>query len=212
VGVEQHRGLVVITVATQRPAEPGIVLAVASRAGDVLAVRAAAVFGVAAGTARQDGRAAQAAGVHGAEGGCGEGGEHARVRGDRLGYAFAASEPGTDELAGVTLVDGRAGRADHLAAVAARGEQDAVWFGGGVVDRAQFAGGQVDGVDAAAERDGVAALVVPGGVVGGLPGPRASVWAGGEGDRRGGAYGWVPQRCWAAWRVMPSRVPISAQE
>jgi hypothetical protein len=22
----------------------------------------------------------------------------------------------------------------------------------------------------------------------------------------------VPQRCWAAWRVMPSREPISAQE
>ena len=25
-------------------------------------------------------------------------------------------------------------------------------------------------------------------------------------------HDWPPQRCWAAWRVMPSRVPISAQE
>ena len=26
------------------------------------------------------------------------------------------------------------------------------------------------------------------------------------------AHGLPPQRCWAAWRVMPSREPISAQE
>ncbi len=36
--------------------------------------------------------------------------------------------------------------------------------------------------------------------------------AGGEGDRRGGDYWGAPQRCWAAWRVTPSRVPMSAQE
>ena len=39
--------------------------------------------------------------------------------GDRLGDALASGEPGADELAGVALVDRRAGRADGLAAVAA---------------------------------------------------------------------------------------------
>jgi hypothetical protein len=58
------------------------------------------------------------------------------VRGDRVRYAFAAGEPGADELAGVALVDLRARRADRFAAVATRSEQDAVWFAGGVVDRA----------------------------------------------------------------------------
>jgi hypothetical protein len=36
----------------------------------------------------------------------GQGGEHARVRGDGLGDALAAGESGADELAGVALVDG----------------------------------------------------------------------------------------------------------
>jgi hypothetical protein len=89
-------------------------------------VRAAALAVVAAGAAGQDGLAAHAAGVDRAEAGGGEGREHARVRGDGLGYAFAAGQPGADELAGVALVDLGAGRADGLAAVAACGEQDAV--------------------------------------------------------------------------------------
>jgi hypothetical protein len=48
------------------------------------------------------------------------------VSGDGAGDAFAAEEPGADELAGVALVDGRAGRADGFAAVAARDRQDAL--------------------------------------------------------------------------------------
>ena len=121
VGVEQHGGFVVVAVAAHRLAEPGIVLDVAGRAGDVAAVRAAAGVGVAAGAAGQHGLAAHPAGVDRAEGGGGEGGEHARVRGDRLGDALAAGQARADELAGVALVDGRAGRADGFAAVAARG-------------------------------------------------------------------------------------------
>ena len=137
VGVEQHGGLVVVAVAAHRLAEPGIVLDVPGRAGDVAAVRAAADVGVAAGTAGQDGLAAHPPGVDRAEGGGGEGGEHARVGGDGLGDALAASQPGADELAGVALVDGRAGRADGLAAVAARDVQHSPGLGGGVVDRGE---------------------------------------------------------------------------
>ena len=183
VGVEQHRGFVVVAVAAHRLAEPGVGLDVPGRAGDVAAVRAAAGLGVAAGAAGQDGLAAHPAGVDRAERRRGEGGEHARVRGDRLGDALAAGEPGADELAGVALVDGRAGRADGLAAVAARDGRLAV-------ERGEFAGGGVDHVGAGAELDRVRAvlggeLVFPGaevaratGVVGGRPGPEPGMGSG----------------------------------
>ena len=159
VGVEQHRGLVVVAVGAHRLAEPGVGLDVAGRAGDVAAVRAAAGLGVAAGAAGQDGLAAHPAGVDRAERRRGEGGEHARVRGDRLGDALAAGEPGADELAGVALVDGRAGRADGLAAVAARDGAPGRTSGG------EFAGGEVDHVGAGAELDRVRAGVVGGELV-----------------------------------------------
>ena len=103
VEVEQHRGLVVVAVARTAGGRAGGPLDVADRAGDVAAVRAAPVFGVAAGAAGQDGLAAHAAGVDRAEGRGGEGGEHARVRGDRLGDALAAGQAREDELAGVAL-------------------------------------------------------------------------------------------------------------
>ena len=61
---------------------------------------AAAGVVVAAGSAGQDGLAAQAAGVDRSEGGGGEGGEHARVRGDRFGDALASGQACADELAG----------------------------------------------------------------------------------------------------------------
>ena len=107
--VEQNRGVVVVAVWAQRAAQPGIVLTVAAGAGDVAAVRAAARLVVAAGTAWEDGLAAHAPRVHGAEGGGGEGGEHARVSGHGVGDAFTADQPGADELARVAFVDGRAG-------------------------------------------------------------------------------------------------------
>ena len=155
-------------------------------------MRAAAGLGVAAGTAGQDGLAAHPPGVDRAERRRGERGEHARVRGDRLGDALAASEAGADELAGVALVDGRAGGADGLAAVAARD-------GGLAVQGGEFAGGGVDHVGAGAELYRVGAgvlggeLVFPGaevgagnrGVVGGRPGSRARYGFGTQGGCRG---------------------------
>ena len=100
-------------------------------------MRAAPRLGVAAGPAGQHGPAAQPPGVDRPERGRGEGGEHARMRGDRLGDALASGQSRADELPGVALVYRRAGRADGLAAVAAGGEQHPAGFGGGVVDGAQ---------------------------------------------------------------------------
>ena len=107
-------------------------------------------------------------------------------RGDGLGDALAAGQARADELPGVALVHRRAGRADGLAAVAAGDVEHSPVLGGGVVDRGGLAGGQVDGVDAAAQPDRVGAVagggelafpgaeVSPGddlGVVGVAPGP-----------------------------------------
>ena len=156
-GVEQHRGLVVVAVAAHGLAEPGVGLEVAGRAGDVAAVRAAAGLGVAAGTAGQDGLAAHPPGVDRAERRRGEGGEHARVRGDRVGDALAAS---------------RRGRAGGRRAC--RSEQAGQTARGGcrtrrslAVEGGEFAGGSVDHVGAGAELDRVRAgaggeLVFPG--------------------------------------------------
>ena len=227
VGVEQHGGGVVVAVAAQRAAEPRIVVTVAAGAGDVAAVRATTGVDVAAGSAGQDGFAAHPPGVDRAERGCGEGGEHARMVRDRFGDAFAAGQARADELAGVTLVDRRAGGADGVAAVPARGQQHSPRFGGAVIDGGEFAADQVDRVDAAPEPYRMLATAgrgeLPFGGEEAGPGDRAvdvvggrsqlrTLRAGAGGDRRGGAYQGCPQRCWAAWRVTPSRVPISAQE
>ncbi len=61
--------------------------------------------------------------------------------------------PDADELAGVALVDGRAGRAGRFTAVAARDVQHVAGFGVGAVGGGRLAGGQVDGGDAAAQPD-----------------------------------------------------------
>jgi len=193
-----------------------------------MSVRTAARVSIASGAAREYGFAAHPAGVDRPEGGCGEGGEYARVRGDRLRHAFPADQASADELAGVALVDPGTGRADGLAAVAAGDVQHSPVFARRIVNVGEFAGCQVDRVDLAAQPDGMGAgpgggdllfplaEVGPGdgvaGVVGGCSRPRAVFWSGGERLRRGGGYGRSPQRCWAAWRVMPRRVPISAHE
>ena len=187
--VEQHGGGVVVAVGAQWPSEPGVVSG--CRRGQEMS----RPWGQRRCLASRRGRQGSTVLPRmrrewtGPKRGRSEGGEHARVRGDRLGYAFAAGQAGADELAGVAFVDLGAGRADALAAVAARGEQHAAGFGGGVVHGAQLAGGQVDGVDAAFEPDGPGAQAgavgladfavkfVPGqgdgGVVGGLSHPRA---------------------------------------
>ena len=69
---------------------------------------------------------------------------------DGLGDALAARESSADELAGVALVDGRASRAHGVTPVAAGDVQHSPVLVGGVVEGGEFAGGQVDGVDAAA--------------------------------------------------------------
>jgi Reverse transcriptase (RNA-dependent DNA polymerase) len=92
------------------------VVAVAAGAGDIPAVRADALAGVAAGAAGQDGPAAHPPRMHGPERGGGDGGERAPMPGHGLGDAFAAGQPGPDELPGVPLEHLRAGRADGFAA------------------------------------------------------------------------------------------------
>jgi hypothetical protein len=104
VRVEQHRGFVVVAVGAHGLTQAGIGLDVAGGAGDVAAVRAAAGLGVAAGSAGQHGLAANPAGVDRAERRGGEGGEHARVAGDRLRDALTPGEARADELAGVLCI------------------------------------------------------------------------------------------------------------
>ena len=95
------------------------------------------------------------------------GGEDGRVGGDGVGHAFAAGEPGSDDLPGVVLVHLRASRADVFAAVAARDAQDTAGFGRGVVHDRGLAGALVDGVDAAFQPDRMG--TVPGGGKLGFP-------------------------------------------
>ena len=288
-------GVVVVAVRAQRLPELGVVAAVAGEAGQLAAVRAG--FGVAAGVAglrfagalgfagtgvRPDGP-----GVDRAEGRGGEGGEHGRVAGDVFGDAFAADQPGAEELEGVAAVGFGAGRAGGGAAVAAGFVDHAVRQGRGRGGGEDFPGGGVDAVDLAAEADRVGAsgggpdvieppivgvgvevagsevfrwagVVADGGQVavagaderavagvylpgvedageagcGVRPRARAVVGSGCGSQRRAGrGHGQLPaslglsvvvtegevpgavaQRCWAAWRVIPSRVPMSAQE
>ena len=155
VGIEQHGGLIVVAVAAHRLTEPGVIFDVAGRAGDIPAVRAAARMGVATGTARQDRLAAHPPGVDRPERRRGERREHARMRGNGLGNTLAARQASPDELPGVALVHRRAGRADGLAAVAAGDVQHSPVLSGGVVDGRRLTGGEVDGVDAAAQPDRV---------------------------------------------------------
>ena len=99
-----------------------------------------------------------ASGVNRAEARGGEGGEHARVGRDGVGDAFAAGQARSDDLAGVVLVDRRAGGAGVLSAVAAGDAQHAARFGVGVVHDAGLAGGAVDGVNAALQADRAGAV------------------------------------------------------
>ena len=126
-------------------------------------MRAAPVVRVAARAAGQAAAtAAGADGMHRAEAGRGQRGEHARMLGHRFGDALAAGQPGPDDLPGVALVHLRAGRADVLAAVAARDPQHTARLAGGVIDRGDLAGRPVDGVDAAVQAHRVGAVASPG--------------------------------------------------
>ena len=153
-GVEQDGGFVVVAVRAQRTAEPDILVVVADGAGDVTAVRAGPPGPVPAGAAGQHRAAPLAARVDGTERGRGEGGEHARVLGNRFRYALASGQARADELAGIALVGDRAGRAGRLAAVTAGDMQDTAGFGIGGVGAPGLAGSQVDSGDRAAQPDG----------------------------------------------------------
>ena len=125
------------------------------------------------------------AGMDGTEGGCRQGGEHARVLGHGGRDAFAAGQPGADELVGVGPVGLGAGRAPGGAAGLARDGQDAAGFVDGGVAVQQFAGGAVDVVDAATQQDGLQASAgVPDGACrGGVGGQR---WCSSRLPLRGG--------------------------
>ena len=143
---------VVVAVGAQRSAQAGVVVFVPLAAGHAPTVRAVAGFaaGAAAGgpaVGRDD------AGVDGAEGGGGEGGEHARMRGHRFRDAFAAGEPGADELVGVAAVGLGARRAHRCAAVPARDVDHPVRQGLGIQGADDLAGGGVDVADGAAQPD-----------------------------------------------------------
>ena len=94
-----------------------------------------------------------AAGVDGAEGRCGQRGEHARVLGDGFRDALAAGQPGPDELVGVGLVDLGARWAPGGAAGLAGKRQDPAGFVDGGVTVQQFAGIPVDVIDTATQQN-----------------------------------------------------------
>jgi hypothetical protein len=210
VSVEHHSGGVVVAVTAHRLTEPGIIVHMPSRAGDITAMRAAAGVGVAAGTAWQHGLAAQAAGMDRAERRRGEGREHTRVGGDRFGDALATGQSRADELAGIAFVDSRAGRADGLTAVPAGDMEHASELAGSVVDAGDFSGGQVDSVDTAAQQDRVRALAdsrelaFPLAEVGGCSRPRTLVRYGGGSRVRNGH-----QVIDLAWVVRLNSQPVS---
>ena len=155
-------GGVVVAVRAQRLAEPGVVAVVPGEAGERAAVRAAA--GVAAGVAGLGlagaagpvgaGVLADRAGVDRAEGRGGEGGEDGGVGGDGGGDAFAADEPGADEVVGVAAVGFGAAGAGGGAAVAAGLVHHLVGHVVGGDGAQEFAGGGVDVLDGPRSRMG----------------------------------------------------------
>ena len=290
--VPHHVRGVVVAVWAQRLPEPGIISPVSGEAGQLAAVRAhvsltPGVAGLCLATAvglAGAGVLADWPGVDGTEGGGGKGGEHGRVPCDVRGDAFAAGQPGADELEGIAPVGFRTRRARRGAAVATGFVDHPVRQRRGRGGGGDFPRGGVDVVDLAAEADGVGASgggpdVIKPPVIGAgaqVAGREVLRWAGvvADGDqvavagaderavaglhppgvedageagcgvppraravirsgcgsqhRAGRGHGRLPagpvpsrfvtveemspQRCWAAWRVMPSRVPMSAQE
>jgi hypothetical protein len=121
--------VVVEAVKADRFAETRIVVIVHRAAAEpdaVFADRRVATWPAAPGLAVRSERS----GVYVPEARRGEGDEHGRVLDHGLGDAFAASEPGSEQLVGVAAVALGAGRTDGLATVAAGLSEDPVRFGG----------------------------------------------------------------------------------
>jgi hypothetical protein len=95
------------------------------------------------------------------------------VGGDAVGDAFAAGQPGADELVGIGAVDLGARWAAGGAAGLARDRQDSIGFVDGRIAVQQFPGGAVDVIDAAAQQDGLDAPAR-------LPGGASGEWEGGQ--------------------------------
>ena len=172
-------------------------------------------------TAGQHPLAPHTPGVDGAERWRGEGDEHARMVGDLGGDAFAAGQPGPDELVGVGPVDLGAGRAAGGPARLAGDRQDPAGLVHGRVAVDQLAGGPVDVIDAATQQHGLQAAT---GV------PDRACWDGDGGQRwyssrralAGGGRaeadrsqvrwvsGRVDQRCCAAWEPGSDCLPLRA--
>src|SRR5262249_24975330 len=152
VGVPHHSGVVVVAVRAQRLAQTGVVLFVPLAAGQAPTVRA--MIRLAPWSAPGNpSSASYDASVDGAEAGSGEGGEDARMDGDRLGNPLAAREPGPDELVGIGPVGLRAGRADRGAAVSAGDVDRLVRQVVGIQVPEDLAGRSVDVADGAAQPD-----------------------------------------------------------
>ena len=209
--------LVVVAVRAQRLSERGSSRSVAGEAGQRSG--RAGRSGVAAGMARL--RLARARrfvgtgvqphgpGVDGAEGGGGESREDGRVGGDVFGDAFAAGQPGADELESITPVGFGTGRACGGAAVPAGLVDDAVRQSPGRQRRDDLAGAGVNAVDVSAEADRVGASgggpdVIQPGVIG-VRVERAGrdvlavacgpVAVAGAGERAGGGVSGGRRRC-----------------
>ena len=117
---------------------------------------------------------ADRAGVDRAERRGGEGDEDGGVGGDGRGDAFAADEPGADELVGVAAVGLGAAGAGGNAAVAAGLVDHPVRHADRGDGAQELAGGRVDVADVAAQPDGAGAgggvpdVIEPGVVSGGV--------------------------------------------
>ncbi len=133
-------GAVVVAVAADGLSERGVVLCMMRQTGPWAAVFAGRfVAGV-----RVAAAAMVAPAVDGPERRSGEGREHQRVLGDRLGHRLAASDPGPDQLEHVRCVQARAGRALAGASVAAAHVGDSEWLLLAAVGRQDLPGGGVD--------------------------------------------------------------------
>jgi hypothetical protein len=164
VPLPDHVSGVVVAVRAERGPEPVVVLVVAGVAPQRPPVRAEGL--VAAGPAGS----LVAEPVDRSERGGGEGGERARVLGDRGGDALAAGQAGGDQLPGIALVSAAARLAGRCATVPARDPGGAVELQCGGISGADLAGGGVDQPCRAAEPDRAFAAVDPpaGGVDPGL--------------------------------------------
>jgi hypothetical protein len=163
--VPDHVGPVVIAVRAERLAEPGVVAEMTGEAERGPAVLAGG--GVAAGAARLGparaagpvgaGVPADRAGVDRAERGSGQGDKHGRVGSDGRIHAFAADQPGADDVVGIATVGLGTAGADRGTTVAARLIDSPVRHADRRDGTQQLASAGIDVLDVATQLDGATA-------------------------------------------------------